>query len=63
MDSGQDDVFGYLPSGDKVAAVTLTNGNGMAVTIIGYGAAIQSVTLPNGSRRIQTNAAVKSGTR
>ena len=48
MDSGQDDVFGYLPSGDKVAAVTLTNGNGMAVTIIGYGAAIQSVTLPGG---------------
>ena len=46
MDSGQDGTFGYLPSGDKVAAVTLTNSNGMAVTIIGYGAAIQSVTLP-----------------
>ena len=48
MDSGQDGTFGYLPSGDKVAAVTLTNGNGMAVTIIGFGAAIQSVTLLGG---------------
>ena len=48
MNSGQDGTFGYLPSGDKVAAVTLANDNGMAVTIIGYGAAIQSVTLPDG---------------
>lgn len=48
MDSGQGGIFGHLPSGDRVAAVTLANGNGMAVTIIGYGAAIQSVTLPGG---------------
>ena len=48
MDSGQDGTFGYLPSGDKVAAVTLANSNGMVVTIISYGAAIQSVTLPGG---------------
>lgn len=50
MGSGQDGTFGSLPSGGKVFAATLANGNGMSVTIISYGAAIQSVTLPGGSR-------------
>ena len=39
--------FGKLPDGRDVAAVTLTNGRGMSATLIAYGAAIQSVILPD----------------
>lgn len=39
--------FGTLASGDIVEAVTLTNANGMSVKIIGYGASIQSVYVPD----------------
>ena len=41
------DVFGTLASGQVVERVTLTNANGMRVTIIGYGASIQSVCVPD----------------
>ena len=43
--------FGKLPDGRDVAAVTLTNGRGMSATLIAYGAAIQSVILPDRTGR------------
>lgn len=36
-------VFGILANGDAVEAITMTNGLGMSVTIITYGASIQAV--------------------
>lgn len=39
--------FGKLPDGRSVEAVTLTNGAGVSVKIIAYGAAIQSVVTPD----------------
>lgn len=39
--------FGKLPDGRDVAAVTLSNGNGVSATIIAYGASLQSVILPD----------------
>lgn len=39
--------FGRLPDGRAVAAVTLTNRQGMSATLIAYGASIQSVILPD----------------
>ncbi|QPQ54349.1 galactose mutarotase [Allosphingosinicella flava] len=39
--------FGKLPDGRVVEAVTLTNGNGVEVRIITFGAAIQSVIVPD----------------
>jgi aldose 1-epimerase len=39
--------FGTLPNGEVVEAITLINANGMRVRIIGYGAAIQSVYVPD----------------
>ncbi|HEX8381922.1 MAG TPA: aldose epimerase family protein [Sphingomonas sp.] len=41
--------FGRLPDGRDVASVTLSNGRGMSATLIAYGAAIQSVMLPDRS--------------
>lgn len=38
--------FGRLADGRKVEAVTLTNRSGMSVTVIAYGAGIQSVVVP-----------------
>jgi aldose 1-epimerase len=43
----QRDIFGTLASGEAVHAVTLTNAAGMSVRIISYGAAIQSVCVPD----------------
>lgn len=43
----QQDIFGTLASGEAVHAVTLTNAAGMSVRIISYGAAIQSVCVPD----------------
>ena len=40
-------VFGHLPDGREVAAVTLANGHGVSATLISYGATIQSVMLPD----------------
>lgn len=40
-------MFGRLPDGRSVTAVTLTNGQGMSATLIAYGASIQSVILPD----------------
>lgn len=39
--------FGKTPSGETVEAITLTNARGMSVRIIGWGAAIQSVRVPD----------------
>jgi aldose 1-epimerase len=39
--------FGRLPDGSDVSAVTLVNVSGMTVTLISYGAAIQSVIVPD----------------
>ena len=41
--------FGRLPDGRAVEAITLANGAGMRVTIISYGASIQSVLVPDRS--------------
>jgi aldose 1-epimerase len=41
------EVFGTLDDGAAVEAVTLVNANGMSVRIIGYGASIQSVRVPD----------------
>ena len=43
--------FGTLPNGEAVEAITLINANGMRVRIIGYGAAIQSVYVPDAQGR------------
>ena len=39
--------FGTLADGRPVAAVTLSSGNGVAVTVIAWGATLQSVILPD----------------
>jgi aldose 1-epimerase len=41
------EIFGTLSDGSVVDAVTLVNANGMSVCIIGYGASIQSVYVPD----------------
>ena len=38
--------FGTLPDGRQVAAVTLSNGNGISATVIAYGASLQSLMMP-----------------
>ena len=40
------EVFGTLPDGREVAAVTLSNDNGMSVRILAYGALLQQLTVP-----------------
>ena len=40
--------FGTLPDGRTVPAVTLTNRHGVAVTVIAWGASIQSLVMPDG---------------
>ncbi|HEU0066648.1 MAG TPA: aldose epimerase family protein [Sphingomonas sp.] len=40
-------VFGHLPDGREVAAVTLANPRGLSITVIAYGATVQSVILPD----------------
>lgn len=40
-------LFGTLASGELVESVTLTNNHGMSVRLIGYGASIQSVIVPD----------------
>jgi aldose 1-epimerase len=44
--------FGSLPDGETVEAITLTNKRGMKVTIITYGAAIQSLIVPDRRGRL-----------
>lgn len=41
------ELFGTLATGEAVEAVTLTNDSGMSVRLIGYGASIQSVIVPD----------------
>ncbi|HEX7853430.1 MAG TPA: aldose epimerase family protein [Sphingobium sp.] len=43
--------FGTMPDGQRVEAITLTNAHGVSATIISYGAAIQSVILPDAKGR------------
>ncbi len=45
--TAQRSVFGHLPDGQEVAAVTLSNGHGVTARLIAYGATIQSVVLPD----------------
>jgi aldose 1-epimerase len=44
-------VFGKLPDGRPVAAVTLANGRGVSATVIAYGATLQSVVMPDRAGR------------
>ena len=39
--------FGTLPDGRAVPAVTLSNGHGVSATVIAYGAALQSLVMPD----------------
>jgi aldose 1-epimerase len=39
--------FGKLPDGGEVTAVTLSNGRGVSATVISFGAAIQSMIVPD----------------
>ncbi len=39
--------FGALPDGDKVESVTLRNERGVTATVITYGAALQSLIMPD----------------
>jgi aldose 1-epimerase len=39
--------FGQMPDGEKVEAITLTNDRGMSARIITYGAALQSLLVPD----------------
>ncbi|MGN6270284.1 MAG: aldose epimerase family protein [Sphingomonas sp.] len=39
--------FGTLPDGRAVPAVTLANGHGVSATVIAYGAALQSLVMPD----------------
>ena len=43
--------FGAMPDGREVPAVTLKNARGVQVTVIAYGASIQSVVLPDRAGR------------
>jgi aldose 1-epimerase len=40
------EVFGTLADGREVAAVVLSNGNGMSVRVLAYGALLQQLTVP-----------------
>ncbi len=40
-------VFGVLPDGREVPAVTLVNANGMAATVIAWGAALHALLVPD----------------
>ena len=44
-------VFGTLSSGETVTAARLTNARGMAVTVLDYGATIQSLVVPDRNGR------------
>lgn len=43
--------FGRLPDGRAVAAITLRNGHGVSATVIAYGAALQSLVMPDRAGR------------
>ena len=45
-------VFGHLPDGREVPAVTLANAHGISARVIAYGAALQSVLLPDRAGQI-----------
>jgi aldose 1-epimerase len=44
--------FGRMPDGAPVEAITLANGRGMSVVVITYGAAIQSLIVPDRSGQL-----------
>nr|WP_097065043.1 aldose epimerase family protein [Sphingomonas guangdongensis] len=44
--------FGRLPDGREVPAVTLTNRNGVSAKVIAYGAALQSMLVPDRAGRV-----------
>ncbi len=45
-------LFGTLPDGRAVEAVTLANGRGMRVRVIAYGATLQSLSVPDRDGRV-----------
>ncbi len=45
--------FGTLPDGRAVEAITLTNGHGMRVTVLSYGAILQSVAVPDRAGKVE----------
>lgn len=45
-------VFGRMPDGREVAAVTLSNRNGVSARVIAYGAALQSMVVPDRAGRV-----------
>ena len=45
--------FGKTPQGDSIKQYTLTNENGMSVSIISYGGIIQSVKVPTGEGKTE----------
>lgn len=45
--TAQRTTFGMLPDGRPVPAVMLSNGRGVAVTVIAYGASLQSLIMPD----------------
>ena len=52
MTNARRETFGTLPDGRAVEAVTLANGRGLTARIIGYGAAIQALTVPDRDARL-----------
>lgn len=41
--------FGHLPCGDEVSVFTLTNGTGLSVEVLSYGAIIKTIALDDGA--------------
>jgi len=52
-------VFGVLPSGQRVDAVTLRNAAGMSVELATYGATVTSVKVPGKDRPAEVGVSVK----
>jgi aldose 1-epimerase len=42
-------VFGQMPDGTAVEAITLTNANGVSARVLSYGATLQSLRVPDRS--------------
>lgn len=45
--TAQQTIFGSLPDGRRVPAITLSNSNGISATVIAYGASLQALKLPD----------------
>jgi hypothetical protein len=54
-------VFGVLPSGQRVDAITLRNAAGMSVEVASYGATITSVRVPGKDRPAEVRGTSRGG--